>query len=69
MKLAINVMKLVFAVAIIAQQTRIRDQTFEGVVDPNRPPVPAVQPRSYVVLFDPIILNHRNMLKTRGEDV
>ena len=35
-----------------AQQTRTPDQTFEGVVDPNCPLVPAVQPRpSYMVQF------------------
>ena len=38
-------------VSAVAQQTRTRDQTFEGVVDPrpNRPPVSTVQPRPYFV--------------------
>ena len=40
--------KLVSEIAV-AQQTRISDQTFEGVVDPNRLPVPVVQPRPYLV--------------------
>ena len=28
----------------VTQQTRTRDRTFERVEDPDRPPVPAVQP-------------------------
>ena len=43
--------KLVFEAAIV-QQTRTRDQTFEGVVDPQRPPV---LPCLYLVQF---WLNH-----------
>ena len=39
---------------IVDQQTRTSDQTFEGVPDPNRPPVPAVQPRPNLVYFWPI---------------
>ena len=44
------VAKLGFEIAVV-QQTRTRDWTFEGVADPNRPPVPAVQPRPYFVQF------------------
>ena len=35
----------------VAHQTRTSDQTFEGVVDPNHPPFPAVQPSPYLVQF------------------
>ena len=41
---------LVFEIAV-GQQTKTLDQTFEGVVDPNRPLVSAVQPRLYLVQF------------------
>ena len=40
--------KLDFEIAV-DQQTRTRDQTFEGVLDSGCPPVPAGQPRSYLV--------------------
>ena len=42
--------QLVFVIAV-DRQIRARDQTFEGVPNPNRPPVPAVQPRPYFVNF------------------
>ena len=35
--------KLAFEIAV-TQQTRTRDQIFEGIVSPNRLPVPVVQP-------------------------
>ena len=38
---------LVFEIAV-AQQTKTRNRAFEGVVDPNRPPVPVGQPRPYL---------------------
>ena len=41
-------MKFVSDIAV-NQQTRTCDQTFEGVVDSNHPPVPGVQPRPYLV--------------------
>ena len=50
--------KLDFEIAV-DQQTRAHDQTFEGVPDSGCPPVPAGQPRPYLVNFSP---NHRNML-------
>ena len=40
--------KLDFEIAV-DQQTRARDQTFEGVLDSGCPPVPAGQPRPYLV--------------------
>ena len=43
------IVKLLFE-TVVAQQTRTHDQTFEGVVDPNRPPV---HPRPYLVHFWP----------------
>ena len=39
--------------------------TFAGVLDPNCPPVPAVQPRLYLVHFCPIMPNQLNMPKTQ----
>ena len=42
--------KLDFEVAV-DQQTRAHDQTFEGVPDSGCPPVPAGQPRPYMVNF------------------
>ena len=53
-------MKLDFEIAV-DQQTRAHDKTFEGVPDSGCPPVPAGQPRPYLVIFLP---NHLNMLKT-----
>ena len=41
-------MKLDFEIAV-DQQTRAPDQTFEGVPDFRCPPVPAGQPRPYLV--------------------
>ena len=43
-------MKLVSEIAV-DQKTTTRDRTFEGVPDPNRPPVPMVQPRPYLFPF------------------
>ena len=40
--------KLDFEIAV-DQQTRARDWTFEGVRDSGWPPVPAGQPRPYLV--------------------
>ena len=40
--------KLDFEIAV-DQQTRAHDQTFEGVSDSGCPPVPAGQPRPYLV--------------------
>ena len=40
--------KLDFEIGI-DQQTKARDQTFEGVPDSGCPPVPAGQPRPYLV--------------------
>ena len=37
----------------VDQQTKTCDETFEGVPDPNHPPVPAVQPRQYLLNFWP----------------
>ena len=42
--------KLDFEIAV-DQQTRARDRTFEGVPDSEYPPVPAGQPRPYLVNF------------------
>ena len=47
--------KLDFVIAV-DQQTRAHDQTFEGVPDPGCPPVPAGQPRPYLVNFCQITL-------------
>ena len=44
------IVKLISEITV-DQQTRTRDQTFEGVLESNRPPVPAVQPRPYLVNF------------------
>ena len=43
-------MKLDFEIAV-DQQTRTHDQIFEGVPDSGCPPVPAGQPRPYLVNF------------------
>ena len=43
-------MKLDFEIAV-DQQTNAHDQTFEGVPDSGCPPVPAGQPRPYLVNF------------------
>ena len=56
-------MKLDFEIAV-DQQTRAHDQTFEGVPDSGCSPVPAGQPRPYLVNFGSILPNHFNMLKT-----
>ena len=40
--------KLDFEIAV-DQQTRARDRTFKGTLDSECPPVPAGQPRSYLV--------------------
>ena len=42
--------KLDFEIAV-NQQTKALDQTFEGVPDSGCPPVPAGQPRPYLVNF------------------
>ena len=52
-------MKFVFKIAV-AQKSRTRLQALEGVHDPNRPLVPAVQPHPYLVKFWP---NYANSLK------
>ena len=44
--------KLDFEIAV-DQQTRARDRTFEAVSDIGCPPVPAGQPRPYLVNFWP----------------
>ena len=54
-------MKLDFDIAV-DQQTKAHDRTFEGVPDSGCPPVPAEQPRPYLVIFCPILPNHLNML-------
>ena len=46
------VVKLDFEIAV-DQQTKAHDQTFEGVPDSGCPPVPAGQPRLYLVNFWP----------------
>ena len=46
----------------IEQQTRACDRTFEGVPDSGCPPVPAGQPRPFLV---PIMPKHFNMLITK----
>ena len=57
-------MKLDFEIAV-DQQTRARDRTFEGVPDSGCPPVPAGQPRPYLVNFWPNYAKSPfNMLKT-----
>ena len=56
-------MKLDFDIAV-DQQTGARGQTFEGASDSGCPPVPAGQPRPYLVNFGPILPNHLNTLKT-----
>ena len=58
-------MKLVSEIAG-DQQTRTSDQTFEGILDPNRPPVPVVQPSPYLwSFFGTIMPNHRDIPKTK----
>ena len=52
--------KLDFEIAV-DQQNRAHDQSFDGVPDSGCPPVPAGQPRPYLVIF---LLNHLNMLTT-----
>ena len=44
---------VIFLEIAVDQQTRTNDRTFEEVPYPNRPPVPAVQPRPYMVYFSP----------------
>ena len=44
--------KLDFVIAV-DQQTRARDRNFEVVPDPGCPPVPAGQPRPYLVNLRP----------------
>ena len=57
-------MKFDFEIAV-DEQTKAHDETFEGVPDSGCPPVPAGQPRPYLVkLFRSILPNHLNMLKT-----
>ena len=46
----------------IDQQTKACDRTFEGVPDSGCPPVPAGQPRSFLVQIMP---NHLIMLITK----
>ena len=48
----------------VDQQTRARDRTFEGVPDSGCRPVPAGQPRPYLVNLWPILPNDLNMLKS-----
>ena len=47
-----------FFVKLVLRQTRTRDQTFDEVTNPNRPLVPAVQPRPYLVNFRSILPNN-----------
>ena len=54
--------KLDFEIAV-DQQNRAHDRTFEGVPDSGCTPVPAGQPRPYLVNLRPNS-NHLNMLKT-----
>ena len=54
-----------FSEIAVDPQTRTSDQTFEGVPNPNRPPVPVVQPRPYLVPFFPILPNHQHIPKTK----
>ena len=54
--------KLDFEIAV-DQQTKAHDRTFEVVPDSGCPPVPAGQPRPYLVNFGSILANHLNMLK------
>ena len=49
---------------VVVQQTRARDRTFEGVPDSGFPPVPAEQPRPYLVNVWSNLPNHLKMLKT-----
>ena len=58
------IVKIVFEIAV-DQQTITNDQTFEGVPDPNRPPLSAVQPRPYLVYLWPNYAKSRNMPKTQ----
>ena len=55
-------MEIVFEIAVY-QQTRTNDQNFEGSQTTNRPPMPAVQLRPYLVYFWPIMQNHCNIHK------
>ena len=48
----------------VDQQTKVCNRSFEGVPDSGYPPVPARQPRPYLVNFSPILPNHLNVLKT-----
>ena len=48
----------------VDQQTKAHDQTFEGVSDSGCLPVPAGQPRPYLVNFGSILPNQLYMLKT-----
>ena len=57
------VVKLDFEMAV-DQQTKAHDQTSKGVPDSGYPPVPAGQPRPYLVNFGSILPNHLNVLKT-----
>ena len=56
--------KLVSEIAI-DQQTRTRDQTFDGIPDFNRPPVPEVQRRPYLVKSGSNMPNQLNKPLTR----
>ena len=55
--------KFDFEIAV-DQQTKARDRTFEGIPDSGLPPMPAGQPRPYLVNCGPILPNDLNMLKT-----
>ena len=57
------VVKLDFDIAV-DQQTKAHNRTFEVVPDSGCQPVPAGQPRPYLVNFGSIFPNHLNMLKT-----
>ena len=57
-------MELVFEITFY-QQTRARRQTFEGIADSKRQPVPAGQLWPYLVYFGPSMTNHLNIPKTK----
>ena len=57
------VVKLDFEIAVV-QQTRARDRTFEGVPDSGCHRCPQDSHAHIWSIFDPIVPNHLNMLKT-----
>ena len=56
-------LKLDFEIAV-DQQTRARDQTFEGVPSPGAHPCPQDSHAHIWSIFGPIFPNHLNVLKT-----